>query len=326
MVSRYRLIKLESTGHRGFTIVELVIVMLILSVVMTAVMSLLLPAQRSSIVQSDLSTIQGSMSVALDRMSKDFRNAGFLSTLAPVASGGYPVNTTANETVIVDASVNPITINTRAVSGIFGRVDTIPATASDSFQLVYNGQGNYFPVDSYAVVIEPVNGVLIGDDGDGSVDGIPGRVFRVTASTSNSVKLGKQDGSALNSGTVAEFGSSAAGLILLRVPSDDIATIVSAADKVDEAENSINRTIIYAHEDIDGDGTAETLTRQVDGGKKSYIATGITSATFTIVEDSDGDANTVTIDLVGESVAAGNDTVGSAKTKRGQITLALRNI
>ena len=56
------------------------------------------------------------------------------------------------------------------------------------------------------------------------------------------------------------------------------------------------------------------------------MARGISTVTFTIEEDGDGDVNKVTIDLVGVSVAAGNEAIGSAKTKRSRITVSLRNV
>jgi prepilin-type N-terminal cleavage/methylation domain-containing protein len=313
------LIKPELTSNRGFTLVEVIIVMLIMSVVMTAVVSLIVPAQRSSVIQSDLSTVQGGMRVTLERLSKDFRNAGFLFAGAPISSAGYPVNTTVSETVVIDASVNSITINTRAVSGVFGRVDTIPASTAGSFTLIYPEQASNFPVGSYAAVVEPVNGVSIGD--------VYYVMNSITTSGTGFVKLG--DKSSHNELTSAEsdaFASSPAGLVLLRVPSSSIATILAAADPVDATLTALNRTITYAHADTDGDGTADTLTRQVDGGNVSFLARGISELTFTVEEDGDGDVSKVSIDLVGESIALGSDTVSSTKTQRSRITVSLRNV
>ena len=173
------LIKSRQMNNQGFSLVEVIIVMLIMSVVMTAVLSLIIPAQRSSVVQSDLSTVQGGMRVVLERMTKDFRNAGFLSTDSPVESTGYLVNTTPNETVVVDASVNSITINTRAVSGIIGRIDEVHDLPSESFTLIYPEQYRNFPSGSYATVVEPVSG-----------NPFTGDIYYVMSSSSGLVKLG----------------------------------------------------------------------------------------------------------------------------------------
>ncbi len=301
---------------RGFSLVEIIIVMLIMSVVTMAVMSLVVPTQRSSVIQSDLSTIQGGMQVALERMSKDFRNAGFLFDGPAVTR--YPNDTT----IPVDASISPLVINTRAVSGIFGRIDTVPGDPSLPFKLIYPDQIRNFPVGSYAAVVEPVNGILLGDDS------IPGNVYRVIGSAiagdgSGKVKLGKHNGTA-DLDSISPFAGAASGLVLLRVPTAAVTSVVDDAT----AAAALNRTITYSHIDTDGDGNPDTLTRQVDAGPVSHMARGISELTFTVGEDGDGDVNKVTIDLVGEAeaVGAGNDAVSSAKTKRVRILIALRNV
>jgi prepilin-type N-terminal cleavage/methylation domain-containing protein len=312
------LLKLRQSDNQGFSIVEIIIVMLIMSVVMMAVMSLFIPAKRASIVQSDLATVQGGMRVVLERMSKDFRNAGFLYNAgSPVTSAGYPVNTVVDETVVVDASVNPLSINTRAVSGVFGRIAAIPATPADSFTLIYPEQFINFPVGAYAAVAEPVNGTLLGDAT--ANPGVPLNIYRVLSSSSGLVRLGNLDGSSLS--TVAPFSGAVAGLVLLRAP-DAAATAANAA-AVDAA---LNRTVTYGHVDTNGDGVADTLTRQIDAGSVSYMANGISGVNFTIQEDADGDVTRVTIELVGETVETGQDAVGRAKTKRMSTMISLRNI
>ncbi len=310
----------KTNDMRGFSLVEIIIVMLIMSVVMMAVMSLVVPTQRSSVIQSDLSTIQGGMQVALERMSKDFRNAGFLFAGSAISSAGYPVNTIPNETVIING-VDGLTINTRAVSGIFGRIDTVPGDPSLPFKLIYPDQIRNFPVGSYAAVVEPVNGILLGDDS------VPGNIYRVNGSAiagdgSGTVTLGKDADTDLDS--ISPFAGAASGLVILRFPTAAVTSVVDDAT----AAAALNRTITYAHFDADGDGNPDTLTRQVDGGPVSNMARGISELTFTVEEDGDGDVNKVTIDLVGEAeaVGAGNDAVSSAKTKRVRILIALRNV
>ncbi len=325
-----QMIKQRLLEKRGFTLVEVIIVMLILSVVMTAVMSLIVPAQRSSIIQSDLSTVQGGMRVALERMTKDFRNAGFLIAGASITSAGYILESppVVND-VVIDASVNSVTVNTRAVSGAFGRVASIPTATSnsivtpplpsESFSLIYQDQFRNFPTGSYAAVIEPVSGDPIGD------------IYYVMSSSPGLVKLGNKD----THGALADVGAfavSQAGLILLPVPSASVQTIKDAADPVAATKSALSRTITYDFVDTDNpvDGIPDTLTRQVDVGKlsegnRSYLARGVTALTFTVQEDGDGDASKVIIDLVGQSIGLGNDTVSSEKTQQSRITVSLRN-
>lgn len=308
-------------GIQGFSLVEIIVVMLIISVVMMAVMSLVVQTQRSSVIQSDLSTIQGGMQVALERMSKDIRNAGFLFAGSPISSAAYPVNTIPNETITI-SGVDGLTINTRAVSGIFGRIDSVPGTPSLPFKLIYPDQIRNFPVGSYAAVVEPVNGILLGD---GSVTG---NIYRVIGSAiagdgSGTVKLGKHNGTS-DLDSISPFVGAASGLVLLRVPTAAVSSVVDDAT----AAAALNRTITYSHIDTDGDGNPDTLTRQVDAGPVSHMARGISALAFTLEEDGDGDVNKVTIDLTGEAeaIGAGNDAVSSAKTKRVRILIALRNV
>ncbi len=293
-LSKQRL--LDKSGlldKRGFSIVEMMIVLLIMSVIMVATTSLFVTAKRSTTVQSDLATVEGGMRVVLERMAKDFRNAGFLFTGNPVT--GYDATTK-----IADASTQPVTINTRAVSGIFGRVAAVPtdtsvgsATTANAFSLVYPEQFRHFPAGAYAAVVEPVSGVPIGD------------VYYVMDSSSGLVKLGDKT-SHNELASVGAFTGAPAGLVLLRAPTVDLA--------------DLDRTITYS---LDGD----TLVRQVDGGAEQYLSNGINDLTFTVEEDGDGDVHKVLIQMTGETVEASkNDVAGSSKTKQMSITVTLRNI
>jgi len=299
-LSKQRLLdKSGLSDKRGFSLVEMLVVLLIMSVIMVATTSLFVTAKRSTTVQSDLVTVQGSMRVVLERMAKDFRNAGFLFAGNPVT--GYTDNAGVNdETVTVDASAQPLTINTRAVSGIFGRVAAVPttttagsATTANAFSLVYPEQSRHFPAGAYAAVVEPVSGVPIGD------------VYYVMSSSSGLVKLGDKT-SHNELASVGAFTGAPAGLVLLRAPT------VNLAD--------LDRTITYSLDD-------NTLVRQVDGGAEQYLANGINDLTFTVEEDGDGDVRKVLIQMTGETVEASkNNVVGTAKTKQMSITVSLRNI
>ena len=62
-------------SERGMSIVEVLMVVMIMTVVMVAVMALYLPAQRSTVVQTQLSDIQSDLRLALKTMTKDLLNA-----------------------------------------------------------------------------------------------------------------------------------------------------------------------------------------------------------------------------------------------------------
>lgn len=292
---------------RGFTLVEMVVVMAILGIVMTAVMSLIIPTQRSATVQSSLTDVQGNLRIAMERTAKDFRNAGFMFNTDPdagvTAVAGYANDTTTQgETVTVDASAADIVINTRAVSGRFGRIQDFDPLNAGTMQLVYAHQARYFSPGDYVAVGEPVTGGLLPAD----------TIFSVLASdpATGEVQIGTAGGAVLANNTA--FAGNSAGLILYLAPS----TVVGDLD----------RTITYRHEDGDGDGLPDTLTRQIDGGQKQFLARNVTSAQFEINEDADGDISKVIITLAGTTVAAGgNEIVGQAKTRTLSTVVSLRN-
>lgn len=286
-------------AQAGFSLVELLIVMLILAVVMTAAMSLMIPAKRASVVQGSLADVQGNLRVAMERLTKDFRNAGFMYQTDPdtgdTAVSGY-VNdlTTPSEIVQVDASVQPIIINTRAVSGRFGRVEQITTLDSTrvNVDLLYGMQAGYFRAGDYVAIAEPVNGTILGSG-----------IYQVDSTGAGKIVIPESD--------ITVFDSSDAGLLVYLAPSTNTA--------------DLDRTITYRHEDTDGDGNADTLTRQIDGGGHQMLARNISSAIFTLEEDDDGDVAKVTIALGGETVAASQEIVGRAKTKTMTAVASLRN-
>ena len=114
--------------QRGFTIVEMIVVMAILGVVIMAVMSLYIPAVRSTSVQTEVSDIQANLRLAINRMTKDIVLAGFL--VNPGFGPGSPV---ASGAIFWEGDVNPedtddLTIRTRTVGNAFARVLAYDAT------------------------------------------------------------------------------------------------------------------------------------------------------------------------------------------------------
>ena len=78
---------------RGFTLVELLIVIGMLGVMMTSIYSIYLTHQRSAYVQEDVVEVQQNLKIALDRIAKDARMGGvMLVSAAPftAVSTTYP--------------------------------------------------------------------------------------------------------------------------------------------------------------------------------------------------------------------------------------------
>ena len=81
----------------GFTLVELIIVMGILGIVITAVYSLYLTHERSAYTQDEVVEVQQNVRIAMDSITRDIRNAGTLipRTASSVGSAG-PNSVTLN--------------------------------------------------------------------------------------------------------------------------------------------------------------------------------------------------------------------------------------
>jgi prepilin-type N-terminal cleavage/methylation domain-containing protein len=111
------------TGRRGVTMIELLIVMAMLGVVMTAMYSLYATHQRSAYTEDEALEVQQSLRIALDSMTRDIRMAGFA-----IAGPATPVNSvgTSNNLGATQFDSNKsdsITINTTSTSETYARID-----------------------------------------------------------------------------------------------------------------------------------------------------------------------------------------------------------
>lgn len=93
--------------QRGFTLIELLIVAALLGVVMAAVLGLVQTTQRHVHTAEEVVEVQQNLRVALERMSRDLRLAGFLVDDGPA---------------IVAAAADALTLRTATVSGAAARI------------------------------------------------------------------------------------------------------------------------------------------------------------------------------------------------------------
>lgn len=101
---------------RGFTLVELVVVIGIFGIVMGAVYSLYLTHLKNAYSQEDLIDIQQNLRNAMDMITRDLRNAGAL-----IPNGVNP---------LANATANSLEINTASASGRFARITESKAFAA----------------------------------------------------------------------------------------------------------------------------------------------------------------------------------------------------
>jgi prepilin-type N-terminal cleavage/methylation domain-containing protein len=104
--------------HTGFTIIELLIVMGVVGVVMTAVFVLYLNTRTTAHTQEEVVEIQQSLRIAADLIARDIRHAGFM----------LPGN------AIEAATSSGITLRTSTMSGRMARIEqsfTSPSSPTD---------------------------------------------------------------------------------------------------------------------------------------------------------------------------------------------------
>lgn len=138
----------KRVGMRGFSLVEMLLVMAILSVVMMAVMSLYLPVQQSAVSQVQVTDVQSNLRLAIDTMTKDLLTAGFLmGDQDPIV---FDPETPGND--------QDFTIQTRLVGNDFARV----TSASGSTLTVSRADMiDSFSLGSKMRLYEPISLALI---------------------------------------------------------------------------------------------------------------------------------------------------------------------
>ena len=297
----------KSKRTQGFSIVEMVIVMAIMGFVVMAVMSLFIPAKRASVVQAQLSDVQSNLRLAIDRITKDIRNAGFLVTGNSIS--GYDAGTLESSSLV---------ITTRsAVSGHFGRITEYANSWTDDYTLLYENQIRFFKPGAYVAVVHPLTGNVLGD-GYFEVCTTNAATRKVT------VMVDCDSNTTLTSAQKEAMDASFNAPENLLLPAPNPSILPSPYTQADLDANMI-RTITYA---LEGDAlTREIVPPMEPGGTtKQYLARNISDLRFIVSEDADGDVFRVIIEVAGETGAAGKDAIGSAKTKRYRTVVSLRNI
>ena len=102
-------------SSRGFSLVEMLVVMAIFAIVVMAVFSLVIPTQQSTVAQTRVADLQQGMRLALNVMTQDLLKAGFLVLDDPITFEGNPTGTPPSDP-------DDFTIRTRIVGKEFGRV------------------------------------------------------------------------------------------------------------------------------------------------------------------------------------------------------------
>jgi prepilin-type N-terminal cleavage/methylation domain-containing protein len=164
---------------QGMSLVEVIVVMAILSVVMSAVMSLYIPAVQSTSVQTDLTDVQSNLRLAVNRMTQDLLMSGFLLSDDPITFESGTVN-----------DPNDLTIQTRSLVGKFGRVDsaTNPSPLA-VLTLSSTEMLSFFPVGTFVRIFNPINMSEIDDYVESNATAAQAHVYEVTAVSAGTVTI-----------------------------------------------------------------------------------------------------------------------------------------
>ncbi|MGK2905151.1 MAG: PilW family protein [Desulfuromonadales bacterium] len=299
--------KTMKTACRGMTLVELLVVMGIFSVVMMAVMSLFIPAQRSTVVQSQVTDVQANLRLALNRLSHDLLTAGFLVNGEPI--------------IFENGTDNPtdFTIQTCLVGSGFGRVasSVAPSTAGAEVKLNLTSadMAEEFPIGSLVRLISPVSETETDIEDASTTEST--RVYEVVAvSVNNNGTAGYPS----DDFAVVELDDAAGHLTVSDVVEEDI--LVRVAD----ATQPLVQTIRYRFDDGNGDGVPDALTRTVNGSIY-YLARNLSAVNFVYTPASPDRIQQVDIALTGQTreLVAG-DAIAGAKTRALQTSVKLRNV
>jgi prepilin-type N-terminal cleavage/methylation domain-containing protein len=142
---------------RGFSLVELLVVMFMMGIVTMAIYSLYESTQRTATSQDQTVELQQNLRVAMDQIARDIRMAGFMipADLTPIA--------TANQ--------NSLTFNTASASGRAARINANPtvsvvngASVDLNLTVVSTAQALLFADGNFARIIRPPNQGDLFDD------------------------------------------------------------------------------------------------------------------------------------------------------------------
>lgn len=273
--------------QRGFTLVEMIVVMAIMSIVMMAVMSLLIPAVRSTSVQTKLSDVQSNLRLAMNRMTKDLILAGFL-----VKPGDDTYDPGGTPGAIYWEGGNPgsdLTIRTRTVGNAFGRV---LAYSSGKIGLSDADMALAFPAGTSIRLFTPMT----------AEEHEAGVVYSVTDNT-----------------TPATFdGVSYPTLTFTPTP---VLPVLEETVVVKVKDGSVSSLQTIRYRVVDG-----ALLREVNGVRQ-FLARNVASVLFEYQNSATGAVKRVDITLTGQPVGlAGGGAESSTKNRSLYTSVALRNV
>jgi prepilin-type N-terminal cleavage/methylation domain-containing protein len=146
----------------GFTLIEVLIVLVMFGIVMGALSSLFLTHQKTACTQDEVAEVQQNLRIALDSIARDIQMAGFLIPFADDAGTvenreNLPIGVARNNTGLPAADPSDaMTLNTASATGIHARI-TVPRTGEGVFAVDSPESVDAFHVDDMVRIIRPAN-------------------------------------------------------------------------------------------------------------------------------------------------------------------------
>jgi len=148
---------------RGFSLIELLIVMAMLALVLVAIYSLYDTHSKSAYVQEEVVDVQQNLRIALDGISRDIKMAGVLIPMNDNAGTGtnvenVPVGNVGNNTGNDAGSgvTDTMTLNAASATGQYGRIDLdCPGGTTITLKLDSSDAVSTFSVGNTVRIIRP---------------------------------------------------------------------------------------------------------------------------------------------------------------------------
>lgn len=289
----YKFLARKCRDNSGMSIVELMLVVTIFSVVVFAIMSLYIPAARSTAVQTQVSDVQSNLRLALRVMTQDLLHAGFMVHDHPIVfpdAGGDFYTPTSRGT----RNTTEFIIRTRIVGNDFARITGTPSV---------DGSGN--------IVLNIANPDMVANFSDGSKvrlfepvmaeevikdTGTPAsRAYTVQSSTANTVTI------------------TPGALVVSDIKSDTVMIRVR-----DESQPALQ---IIHYKFNNG-----SLERIINTNQKQILVQNLEAVLFDYDETPQNKINLVDVKLTGKTRSIKDDSIYDAKTRTVRSSVKLRNV
>lgn len=239
---------------KGFTLVEVLVVMVIMGLVMTAVYGLFIDSKKTSTVSEEVVDVQQNLRIGMEALVKDIRMAGFL----------IPTDDDPVETAAASLSTDNLVLNLSTSTGVYARVTSgsvdISAGGTETITVDSDMATNFSTSDGLRIVtptstdsvVDLVGAELVADSEVKAVD-----------SATDTITIGPVAATSINQGDM---------FLLLKADDATAFPVQVTYQLVDDTTTT-------------GAGI-NLLQRSVNGGAFQTVAGNINSVTLTYLPDS----------------------------------------